>query len=98
MRPLLKDYKLCKYINKFYVSPNTPFNLAASVLCAHPPLSPFKGGSDAHLCCARAPSTWLTVFKDVSALPSTHPPLPSRPHLEIIIKTYATLTSLTSPS
>lgn len=28
MRPLLTDYKLCKYINKFYVSFNTPFTLA----------------------------------------------------------------------
>lgn len=31
MRPLLKDYKLCKYINKFCVLFNTPFNLAPSL-------------------------------------------------------------------
>lgn len=34
-------------MNKFYVSPNTPFNLAASVLVCPPTSQPVRGG----LCC-----------------------------------------------
>lgn len=97
MRPLLKDYKLCKYMNKFYVSANTAFNLAASVLVCPPTSQPVHGGL-----CRRAllgESTEHLAYSLYRGLRlAFHTPLPSTSHLEIIIKTYATLTSLTSPS
>lgn len=34
MRPLLKNYKLCKYVNKFRVSFDTPVTLQR-LACAH---------------------------------------------------------------
>lgn len=43
MRPLLTDYKLCKYINKFYVLFTTPFTLAPAWRA--PPVSQSVHGS-----------------------------------------------------
>lgn len=47
---------------------------------AHPPLSLSAGGSAARFCRARAQSTWLTVFKEVSASPCTRSRIPSGNH------------------
>lgn len=75
MRPLLKNYKLCKYINKFCVSFNTSCNLAAPGLCP-PGVQPAPGrlstspGATAH-------STPLAVLRGFSAFPLPHAPTPS---------------------
>lgn len=73
MRPLLTDYKLCKYINKFYVSFTTPFTLAPAWRA--PPISQFVHGKffEAHFMRCRSIEHVALGCQGFLCLPSHHP-------------------------
>lgn len=90
MRPLLKNYKLCKYINNFWI----PFS-------THLVLCPVSYVPTHFSACPQEPLKPIYLVQKhgalISKLPSSSPQPPAS-HLEMVIKTYASLTSLASPS
>lgn len=82
MRPLLTDYKLCKYINKFYVSFTTPFTLAPAWRA--PPISHSVHGKffEARFMWCRSIEHVALGWQGFLCLPSHHtsPTVPSGSH------------------
>ena len=82
MRPLLTDYKLCKYINKFYVSFTTPFTLAPAWRA--PPISQSVHGKffEARFMWCRSIEHVALGWQGFLCLPSHHtsPTVPSGSH------------------
>lgn len=76
MRPLLKNYKLCKYINKFCVSFNTSCNLAAPGLCP-PGVQPARGRLSPSTCATARRALHLPSLEIFLPSHRSHPSTPS---------------------
>lgn len=94
MRPLLTDYKLCKYINKFYVSFNTPFTLVPGL--ARAPHFSVREVLWSTFTWCRSIEHVAPGWQGFSASSPATPPLQSR--LETPVQTDAAWRSLTRPS